>query len=101
MFDDILPPHKEDADITEYDEHGFYKDNTLKNESMRDHNIDTCDCDDCVEAAIKKIATKMKLALEDKDVEIIKKEYFDRVNSSNVNISIEYMICQNYRRNKT
>lgn len=59
MFDDILT-----------------NDSNYKEEEEEEHCIDTCDCDECVEAAIKNIATKLKLALEDEDVEIIKKEYF-------------------------
>lgn len=79
MFEDILQPNKDDDDIKDYDDHGFYRDNSLKEDILCEHNIDTCDCDDCVIEAIKDIANQLGVDVTDEDVEKIKKEYFDRV----------------------
>ena len=99
MFDDILYPRKDDEDIREYDEHGFYRDNVLKNDTMScEHNIDTCDCDNCVIDAIKDIAKQLEIDVTDEDVEKIKKEYFDNTKKMPIYKWLGYICFQNYRR---
>ena len=75
MFKDILGPNKNDS--SNYDDHGFYKDNKAKEAALgeSDHAFD-CECDECVEEAIKQLCDQMNIDLDDEELNDIKIEYY-------------------------
>ena len=76
MFKDILGPDK-NSDSSNYDDHGFSKDNKAKEAALgvSDHAFD-CECDDCLEEAIKQLCDQMNIDLDDEELNDIKIEYY-------------------------
>ncbi len=85
MFDDIISP-KPPKEDEEYEDHGFAKDDSLKKSYNPEDHQDKCNCNDCIEIAIKRIATKMRIDLNDDAIQDIKKEYLKRVIDPNMPI---------------
>jgi len=81
MFEDILSPREllTDEDVSRYDEYGYYKDDQQKNITLANRRHDeSCNCDDCLEEAIKILADRLNVDLTDEAIEEIKKEYLDK-----------------------
>jgi len=88
MFKDILGPDKNGT--KDYDDFGFYRDNEAKEaifeKNDEEPHPEDCQCEDCLEEAIKELCDQMGIDLDDEELNDIKIEYYNQDDDETVSL---------------
>jgi len=90
MFKDILGPNKNSS--KDYDDYGFYRDNQAKEAALGKHS-EECQCEGCLEEAIKQLCDQMGIDLDDEELNDIKIEYYNQDDDETVALKPKILLA--------